>query len=60
MNEVLAKCGQPVKVIDYYNAFNQLVGQEFLYHLGAGQFPRYFYFDQSGRVTRMSIGGKRQ
>ena len=60
MKEVLSKCGQPVKLIYYYNALNQRVGQEFMYNLADGKFPRYFYFDQTGRVTRMSIGEKRQ
>ena len=53
MDEVVAKCGQPAKIIGYYNVFNVLVGQEFMYNLGSSQAPRYFYFDRSGKVTRM-------
>lgn len=60
IDEVLAKCGKPIEIINYYNIFNQLVGQEFKYNLGEGKFPRYFYFDERGKVIRMRTGKERQ
>lgn len=60
-SKVKEKCGDPVRVINYYNVFNVLVEYEFVYTLGNGKFDRYFLFDASSdRLISIGLSSKRR
>lgn len=61
VSKVVEKCGKPVEVIKYYNAFNVLVEYEYVYPLGGGKFDRYLRFDaSSGQLIGIGKSSERR